>query len=73
MKLRNSVVHESAARKNEIYEKFYPVFQRAADKFLQNYNLMRIAIFDKLPGGGTIRIHQHPHIVDESKYRSLTI
>ena len=71
-KLRITINQELVEKKNEIYEKFHPVFQRAADKFLRNHNLMRIAIFDKLPGGGDIRIHQHPHLVDESKYRTLT-
>ena len=72
-KLRMSVVQDSVEKRNEIFEKLSPVFQRAADKCLHNYKVVRIGIFDKLPGGGDIRIHQHPNLVDESKYRSFTI
>jgi ectoine hydroxylase-related dioxygenase (phytanoyl-CoA dioxygenase family) len=35
--------------------------------------LLRIGVFDKLPGGAGIEVHQHATLVDESKYRSLTI
>ena len=70
-KFRRSVNHESVARKNEIYEKFNPVFQRAADRFLQDYKLLRVVIFDKLSGGGTTNVHQHPNLVDESKHIPL--
>ena len=71
--LRITITHDSVEEKNEIFEKFSSVLQNAANKFLQNYKLIRVAIFDKLPGGGWVRPHQHPHLVDESKYKSLAI
>ena len=72
VKLRKSVVHESAARKNEIYEKFYPIFQRAINRFMVDYKLARVAIVDKHPGGGAINVHQHVNLIDELKHRSFT-
>ncbi len=70
-KLRISITQDGVEKRNEIFEELSPVLQSAADKFLQNYKLIRIAIFDKLPGGDGVRIHQHANLVDESKYRSL--
>jgi hypothetical protein len=72
-KYRISINDDTIEKKNDIYKKFSPLFQGAADRFLQDYKIMRIAIFDKLPGGHGISAHQHPHFVDESKFRSLTI
>lgn len=72
-RFRISINQESVEKKNQIFKKLSPVFQGAADNFLQNYKLLRIAIFDKLPGGGEIGVHQHANLVDESKYRSLAI
>jgi ectoine hydroxylase-related dioxygenase (phytanoyl-CoA dioxygenase family) len=72
-KLRISVIQGSVEKRNEIFEKLSPVFQRTINEFLQNYKIIRIAVFDKLPGGDGIRIHQHANLVDESKYRSLAI
>ena len=72
-KLRISLYDESTEKKNEIFEELSPIFQNVANTFLQNYILIRMGIFDKLPGGGEIKAHQQPNLVDESKYRSLTI
>ena len=72
-KLRISTIHESVEKKNEIFEKLYPVSQRAADNILNSYKLIRIGLFDKLPGGLETSFHYHPTIVDESKYRSLAV
>jgi ectoine hydroxylase-related dioxygenase (phytanoyl-CoA dioxygenase family) len=71
-RFRITINQETAERKERIYERFTPIFQGATSAFLRDYTVMRIAIFDKLPGGGVARMHQHPHIVDEAKYRSLT-
>ena len=72
-KFRISINQEPVEKKNQIFEELSPVFQSVADNYLQNYRLLRIAIFDKLPGGRDIRVHQHANLVDESKYRSLAI
>ena len=71
-KLWFSTTQETVDRKNEIYEKFYPVLQRATDRFLQDHKLIRIVVINKFPGGEAVKPHQHPNRVDESKYRSLT-
>ena len=71
-KLRISTTHESVEKKIEIFEKLSPLFQRVADNILYNYKLIRIALFDKLPGGKENSFHSHPNLVDESKYRSFT-
>lgn len=70
-RLRISVTQGDAAQRNEIFEELSPVFRRAAARFLRNYSLLRIGIFDKLPGGAEITVHQHSSLVDESQYRSL--
>lgn len=72
-KLRMSVVQGSDKNRHAIFERFSPVFQLAINRFLQNYKLIRVGIFDKLPGGKIVRVHQHPNLVNESKYRSVTI
>lgn len=71
-KLRVSITQESAEKKKEIYEKLSPVLRSVTDKLFLDYKLIRIGIFDKLPGGRETTIHNHPNLVDESKYRSLT-
>ena len=73
IRFRNSINQESVETKNQIFEKLFPVFQSEVDNFLQDYKILRIAIFDLLPGGSGIRAHQHANLVDESKFRSLTI
>jgi hypothetical protein len=70
-KLRISVVQGSADERNRIFEELSPLLQRAAGRFLRDYALLRIGVFDKLPGGSEIGIHQHSTLVDESKYRSV--
>jgi hypothetical protein len=70
-KLRISVVQGSVEERSRIFEELSPLLQRAADRFLQSYALLRIGVFDKLPGGSEIAIHQHSSLVDESRYRSV--
>jgi hypothetical protein len=72
-KLRISIIHGTSESRNEIFEKLSPVFQRVVERFMQNYKVIRIGYFDKLPGGDGLRVHQHANLVDESKYRSLTV
>jgi ectoine hydroxylase-related dioxygenase (phytanoyl-CoA dioxygenase family) len=72
-RLRISVSRATAEKKSEIFDELSPVLQRAADRFLREYTLLRIGIFDKLPRGAGIEVHQHTSIVDESRHRSLTI
>ena len=73
IKLRMSVVQGPDENRQAIFERFLPIFQNAINRYLQNYKLIRIGIFDKLPGGKIVRVHQHPNLVDETKYRSVTI
>jgi hypothetical protein len=72
-RLRNTVVHADAETKDAIFAELSPGLQRAVDRILQEYVLLRIGVFDKLPGGAGIEVHQHATLVDESTYRSLTI
>lgn len=72
-KFRKSIIHDSVDKKKKLFEKLFPVSKRAADNFLQNYKILQIAIFDKSPEAGGISFHQHTNIIDESKYRSLSI
>jgi len=72
-KFRISVTGESLERKAEIFEKLCPVFQTAADRFLQAYKIVRIVIFDKCPGGHRVQVHPHPNLIAKSQFRSLTI
>jgi len=71
-KYRMSNLHESIDKNKDLYENLSPIFQNQADQFLQNFKLIRIGILDKLPGAKSVSFHQHPNLVDESKYCSLT-
>jgi hypothetical protein len=70
-RLRISVTQGDAAKREEIFRELSPVFRRAVDRVLGSYALLRIGIFDKLPGGAEVTVHQHSSLVDESAYRSL--
>lgn len=70
---RISINQEPVERKQAIQEIFTPHFQSAFNRHIDGFRLMRVALFDKLPGGGSVRLHQHPHIIDESQYRSLAV
>lgn len=70
---RISINQEPTERKQAIQATFIPKFQSAFDRHISDYRLMRVALFDKLPGGASVRLHQHPQIVDESQFRSLAV
>lgn len=72
-KFRTSIYKDPVEKLNQIFDTLSPVFQTAAKRFLQDYKLLRIVIFDKGPGGGKVSVHQHPTLVDESRYRSFAI
>ena len=72
-KLRKSITSEHSVRKREFFERILPVVKKPLNNFLANYRIILITIFDKLPGGGVIKLHNHPNIVDEKKYRSVTV
>lgn len=71
-KFRKSIIQETSERRREFFEKILPIAQNPIKNILQNYKIIQISIFDKLPGGKSIKLHQHTSIVDETKYCSLT-
>lgn len=48
-------------------------FQPRVDKFLDNYKPLIVNLFDKLPGGGEVPVHQNWTFVDESKFASVSV
>lgn len=72
-RLRVSVTQDSTAKRNEIFSALSPVFREPVDRCLEAYRIMRVAIFDKPAWGRGIRVHQHANLVDETRFRSLTI
>lgn len=72
-RLRVSLTQGDAELAVRIFDEVSPLLRLAADRLLDEYALLRIAVFDKLSRGEGIGPHQHATIVDESTCRSLTI
>lgn len=71
VKYRKSTLIDNKTKKIDLFRKIYP-YAQLINKHLYNYKIIQISIFDKLPGGGSISFHQHPNLVDETKYCSLS-
>lgn len=71
VKYRKSTLIDDKRKKIDLFRKIYP-YAQLINKHLYNYKIIQISIFDKLPGGGSISFHQHPNLVDETKYCSLS-
>jgi hypothetical protein len=72
-RMRISISQGDAETSARIFDALAPLLREATCRILREYALLRIGIFDKLPRGAAIEPHQHATIVDESKYRSLTM
>jgi hypothetical protein len=72
-RMRISISQGDAQTSGRIFDALAPLLREATSRILREYALLRIGIFDKLPRGAAIEPHQHATIVDESKYRSLTM
>ena len=71
-RLKVSVTQLDAKTLAEIHRLLLPLFSEPTRRLLNDYRVARIAVFDKLPGGRGVRVHQHTTLVDEMKCRSLT-
>jgi hypothetical protein len=72
-RLRVSVTQASVEKRGEIFDMLSRILRGPVARRLEEYRILRVAIFDKLPGGRGVRVHQHANLVDESRFRSLTI
>ena len=57
--------------------KIFTAICKFMNKYIENifidYEFVLTVLFQKHPGSGQTRLHQHPTIVDEEKFRSVTI
>ena len=70
---RLSAFNNNSAYKRRLYDEIFRFAKGRYDALLADYEPLVINVFDKLPGAGSVAIHQNPSFVYEPQYKSVSI
>jgi ectoine hydroxylase-related dioxygenase (phytanoyl-CoA dioxygenase family) len=59
--------------KKSVADYLYPLFSHVISYFLQDYKIIQLNVFNKLPNSGFVSPHQNLTTVDEDNFTSLSI
>lgn len=70
---RLSAFNNDSRYKEKIYDTLYSYLRTNIDSSFLDYEPLVINIFEKLPGDGSVQIHQNPSFVREPEFKSISV